>query len=187
MEITMARVPLVAPETATAEQQAAFAEVARQRRAVPRLFQAMAHSPEATRHVGVLGAYVRFDTVLPPLLRETVILAVAGRWDCPYERLHHQPPAVRLGLSAAALAALDAGTVPTELPPLEQAAVAYAQALTRDGQADAAVVDRLRVALGERGLVELTVLVGYYTLLALFLNGLAVDLDAEPNDPTAAG
>jgi len=30
------------------------------------------------------------------------------------------------------------------------------------------------------------VLVGYYTLLALFLNGLNVDLDAEPNEPNAA-
>jgi 4-carboxymuconolactone decarboxylase len=89
-------------------------------------------------------------------------------------------------LSPAALAALDAGAVPAELPPLEQAAVAYAQALTRDGQADATTVEQLRAALGERGLVELTVLVGYYTLLALFLNGLNVDLDAEPNDPAAA-
>lgn len=181
----MARVPLVAPEAGSPDQQAAFAEVARQRRAVPRLFQAMAHSPAATRHVGALGAYLRFDTVLTPLLREVVTLAIAGRWDCPYERLHHQPPATRLGLSPAALAALDAGAVPAELPPLEQAAVAYAQALTRDGQADDTTVEQLRAALGERGLVELTVLVGYYTLLALFLNGLNVDLDAEPNDPAA--
>jgi 4-carboxymuconolactone decarboxylase len=182
----MARVPLVAPEAATPDQQAAFAEVARQRRAVPRLFQAMAHSPAATRHVGALGAYMRFDTDLPPLLREAVILAVAGRWECPYERLHHQAPATRLGLSRAALAALDAGAVPAELPPLARAAVAYAQALTRDGQADVVAVEQLRTGLGERGLVELTVLVGYYTLLALFLNGLDVDLDAEPNDPGTA-
>jgi 4-carboxymuconolactone decarboxylase len=182
----MAHVRLVAPEAATPEQQAAFAEVARQRGAVPHLFQAMAHSPEAARRVGAVGAYLRFDATLPPRLREAVILAVAGRWDCAYERQHHQPLAARLGISSAAVAALDGGAVPPDLAPLETAAVEYALALTREGRADPARVEQLRASLGEPGLVELTVLVGYYTLLALFLNGLAVDLDVDPPLPPSA-
>jgi 4-carboxymuconolactone decarboxylase len=162
---------------------AAFAEVARQRGGVPHLFQAMVHSPEATRRVGAVGAYLRFDATLPAFLREVVILAVAGRWDCPYERQHHRPLAERLGVSATTLAAVEAGEVPPDLPLLAATAVAYALALTRHGQADPAVVERLRTAVGESGLVELTLLVGYYTLLALFLNGLAVDLDVDPPLP----
>src|SRR2546421_253050 len=59
----------------------------------------MAHNPAATRHVGALGAYMRFGTDLPPLLREAVTLAVAGRWDSSYERLPHPAPPPRLGLS----------------------------------------------------------------------------------------
>jgi 4-carboxymuconolactone decarboxylase len=69
------------------------------------------------------------------------------------------------------------------VPPLTAAAVRYAHALTRDGRADAALADELRAGLGEQGLVELTGLVGYYSMLALILNGLEVDLDAEPAIP----
>ncbi|HZU05827.1 MAG TPA: carboxymuconolactone decarboxylase family protein [Chloroflexota bacterium] len=180
----MARVRLIAPEAATAEQRAAFAEVGRQRGGAGNLFRALAHSPELMRRVGALGAFLRFEAPLPARLREAVILAVAGRWACAYERQQHRPLAARLGLGEAALAALEAGQVPAELTPLEATAVRYALALARDGQADDATVARLRAALGERGLVELTALVGYYVLLALFLNGLAVDLDATPPLPS---
>ena len=181
----MARVRLVAPGAGTSEQEAVFAEVGRQRGGVGHLFQAMIHSPGATRQVGALGAYVRFDATLPAALRETVILAVAGRWQCAYELRHHRPLAARLGLPDAQVTALSEGQVPTDLPPLETAAVRYAQALTRDAHADADVVEGLRAELGETGLVELTVLIGYYSLLAMFLNGLDVDLDPDPPLPPA--
>jgi 4-carboxymuconolactone decarboxylase len=160
----MARVRLVGPEAATSAQQAAFAEVGAQRGTVPNLFRAMAHSPEITRRIGAVGAFVRFDTDLPPRLRETVILAVAGRWGCAYEELHHRPLAARLGVDAASIDALLTGAPSDEqlgaLAPLEATAVRYGLALVRDGQAPAALADELRAALGERGLVELTALVG---------------------------
>src|SRR4051794_81846 len=123
----MARVPYVVPEAATELQQAAFAEVGRQRGAVGHLWQAMAHSPQATRQVGALGAFIRFEAELPAALRGVVILAVAGRWGCPYERGHHEPLARRLGVSEAAIAALAAGQGDTaDLGPLEAAGARYA-------------------------------------------------------------
>ncbi|HLH27153.1 MAG TPA: carboxymuconolactone decarboxylase family protein [Chloroflexota bacterium] len=181
----MARVSLVVPEAATAAQQAAFAEVGASRGGVGNLWRALAHSPEFMRRAGATGAYLRFESILPAALRETVILAVAGRWDCPYEQAHHHPLAARHGLDDATVAALDAGQAPAPgaLPPLTAAAVRYAQALTRDGRADAALGEELRAGLGEQGLVELTGLVAYYSMLALILNGLEVDLDADPPLP----
>ncbi len=181
----MAHVPLVAPEAATPAQQAAFAEVGTSRGGVGNLWRALAHSPELMRRVGGAGAYLRFESPLPADLREAVVLAVAGRWKCAYEQAHHHPLAARHGVGPAAIAALDAGQPPPSgsLPPLTAAAVAYAQALTRDGRADAALVAELRAGLGDQGLVELTGLVGYYSMLALILNGLAVDLDADPPLP----
>lgn len=178
----MARVPLVAPEAATAAQQAAFAEVAATRGNVGNLWRALAHSPELARRIGAVGAYLRYESALPAPLREAVTLAVAARWGCAYERAQHRGLAARQGLDAATLAALDAGEAPAPgaLTPLAVAAVRYAQALARDGRVDAALTDELRQGLGEPGLVELTALVGYYSMLALILNGLEVDLDAAP-------
>ena len=174
----MARVPLVAPEDASAEQRAAFAVVAARRGRVANLFRAMAHSPEATRRVGDLGSFLRFESSLPGRLREAVILAVSARWRCGYERAQHEPLARALGLSDAALAELRRGRVPAELGPAEAAAVRYARALARGGRAPEELLVPLRRALDERGLVELHLLVGYYSLLALFLNGLEVEVES---------
>ena len=179
----MARVPLVAPEGAPPELQAVFAEVARKRGGVGNLFRAMAHSPEATRCVGAVGEFVRFDSVLPARLREIVTLAVASRWGCAYERNAHLPQVARLGVDEASIAALAEGRSAPGLSPLEATAVEYGLALTRDGRADAALVERLRAELGDQGLVELTVLVGYYSMLAVFLNGLEVDVEAQHPQP----
>ena len=173
----MARVSLIAPETATPEQQAAFEVVASHWGRAGNAFRAMGHSPALMQPVSATGGFLRAHSVLPLRLGEAVILAVAGRWACADEQAVHVGQAQRAGLSEAAVAALGAGQVPPELPPVEAAAVRYALALSRDGAADDALVAELRDALGEQGLVELTILVGWYSLLAMFLNGLAVDID----------
>jgi 4-carboxymuconolactone decarboxylase len=173
----MAHVTLVDPTTATDETQAALAQVERDWGRLPNVFRAMAHSPRAAQHVSATGGALRAHSVLPEMLREMVILAVAGRWACAYEQNVHLPIARRLGLPEATIQALTAGEVPPGLAPTEAAAVEYARALSREGRADPALVERLRAAFGERGLVELTLLAGWYSLLAMFLNGLAIDLD----------
>jgi 4-carboxymuconolactone decarboxylase len=175
----MARVGLVAPEAGSPEQQAAFAAVARHWGRVSNVFRAMGHSPAVMEPVSATGGALRNQSSLALPLREAVILAVAGRWACAYEQHVHVPQAGRAGLSEAAIAALGAGQVPSDLPALDAAAVRYALALSRDGRADDALVAPLREALGEQGLVELTILVGWYSLLAMFLNGMQVDVDAR--------
>ncbi len=170
----MARVRLVQEDEASAEQRATFAEVVGSRGKLGNLFRAMANSPELARRVAAVGAYLRYESCLPDRVREAVILAVAGRWDCAYERSEHEHIAAGLGLSAEALDALARGETPGGLSEQEEAAVRYAQALARDGRADERLLEPIRSALGDAGVVELHLLAGYYSMLALFLNGLEV-------------
>ncbi len=175
----MARVTLLAPDAATPEQQAAYADVTRHWGRAGNAFRAMGHCPELMRHVSAAGGTLRADSVLSRALREAVILAIAGRWGCAYIRAVHVSQAREQGLSDATIEALGAGELSGDLPPLDAAAVRYALALSRDGRADDALVDPIRAAAGERGLVELTLLTGWYSLLAMFLNGLEVEQDAR--------
>jgi 4-carboxymuconolactone decarboxylase len=179
----MARVALVEPDSASDEQRAAFEVVAAQRGRIGSLWRAMAHSPEAMRRVGQVGAFLRYDSHLPDRLREAVILAISGRWQCVYERGAHEPIAARLGLSEQALLALRGGEVPDELSELEAAAVRYAQALAREGRASGELLAAVQAAGGDQLVVELHLLAGYYTLLALFLNGLEVEPEAPERLP----
>ena len=170
----MTRISLVDPENATDAEKEVFAAVASTRGNVSNLFRTMGHSVAGTRRAGDMGSFLRFESTLPGRLRESVILTVAGRWGCDYERLSHEPIARELGLSDAALADLRQGMVPGELSPVEAAAVRYAQVLSREGRTPDDLFEPLRQGLDEEGIVELHLLTGYYTMIAFFLNGLEV-------------
>lgn len=132
-------------------------------------FNAMLVAPASGSALQRLGAAIRYETSLSARARELAILAVAAHWDSEFERYAHEPVALSAGLTEAQLAAVRAGNLPDGLDDTELAVLRFVTALLRDGDADdetyAATVD----VLGERTVVELTTLVGYYATLALQL------------------
>src|SRR4249920_866430 len=133
-------------------------------------FNAMLYAPPVGHALQELGAAIRFRSELPPRIREMAILAVAQAWDSAYERASHEPIGREAGLTDEEIEALRGGADPGFADKQEQAAYAVVQALTGpaadldDEEYDAAVA-----VLGERALVELSTLVGYYATLALQL------------------
>ncbi|WP_300679634.1 carboxymuconolactone decarboxylase family protein [Nocardioides sp.] len=134
-------------------------------------FNAMLLSPAVGAPLQRLGAALRYASDLDPVVRELAILAVAAHHDSAYERAAHRRVATRLGISGTALDAVEAGEVPAEHPEAAPALELVRRLLSADLPDDAAY-DRLRTALGEAGLFEVSTLVGYYstvaTQLALF-------------------
>jgi alkylhydroperoxidase family enzyme len=66
--------------------------------------------------------------------------------------------------------------------PRERAALAYADAMTREISVPDAVFDTLKAHFNERQIVELTVLVGTYNMQTRVLRALAID--PEPHHRT---
>lgn len=175
----MQRIPSVGPE-ATPEQNAAFDIISAKRGARSRaggLFAAMVNSPELAGRVGQVGSYLRYESPLPDRIRESVIVAVAGRWGCDYERHSHAAIASGLGVSDAALEDLWQGRVPAELSPTEAACVRYALDLVDDSRTAKDLFDAVAADFDKVAQVDLHLLVGYYTMLAMFLNGMEVVRD----------
>jgi 4-carboxymuconolactone decarboxylase len=145
-------------------------------------FNAMLLSPPVGGAVQAVGAAVRYGSVLSDRLREIAILAVAARWGSAFEREAHEAVGRVRGLDDHELGVLRAGALPESADPDERtalrmvAALVHRGALTDDEYADAVAV------LGERGLFELTTLVGYYGMLALQLRVFAGE---SPDDQTA--
>ena len=131
-------------------------------------FNAMLYAPPAGHALQELGAAIRFRTELAPRIREMAILVVAQAWDSAYERASHEPIGREAGLTDEEIEALRGGADPRFPDKQEQAAYSVVRALTGpaadldDEEYDAAVA-----VLGERALVELSMLVGYYATLAL--------------------
>jgi len=136
-------------------------------------FNAMLYAPPVGHALQELGAAIRFRTELAPRIREMAILVVAQAWDSAYERASHEPIGREAGLTDAEIEALRGGAGPGFADKQEQVAYSVVRALTgpdphsvdlSDQEYDTAVA-----VLGERALVELSTLVGYYATLALQL------------------
>jgi 4-carboxymuconolactone decarboxylase len=135
-------------------------------------------SPEIARRAAHLGEHVRFGSALVPAEREIAILAVARALDCRYEWAAHAPLARKAGVREDAIAAVRERRAPAGLTPEEAQVVAYATRLLGAHRVEAGAFQALHRRLGERGIVELTATVGYYSLIACVLN--AFEVDPEP-------
>jgi len=132
-------------------------------------FGLLVESPEIGDAVQRVGTALREHAALPPPAVEAAILTVAQHWDAGYEWSAHEAVARASGaLDDATIDLLRAGR-PVASPP--SAAVANAvttQVLTTHGIDDdlyaAAVAE-----FGERGTIDLTLLIGYYVHLAILI------------------
>jgi 4-carboxymuconolactone decarboxylase len=132
-------------------------------------FGIMLHSPPIGGALQAVGTAVRYHSVLSDRVRELAILAVAAHWRSEFELYAHVPLARHAGLTEVEVAGVVAGEgVPFE-DPAERVVLRLVRALLRTSDLTDEDYAAGRAALGERGLVELTTLVGYYATLALQL------------------
>jgi 4-carboxymuconolactone decarboxylase len=88
----------------------------------------------------------------------------------------HRGEAERAGWPEPVIEALLAQTEPSGLDEVEQAVYRYALELNRHRSVAAATHAAACRHLGDAGVVELTALVGYYTMVAMTLNAHEIEL-----------
>ena len=138
-------------------------------------FNAMLYAPEVGRALQELGAAIRFRAHLTPRVREMAILVVAQARGSAYERDSHEPIGRDAGLTDPEIQALRAGTDPGFADEQERVAYQVVRSLVGPADLDDHEYDLAIRTLGERTLVELSTLVGYYATLALQLRIFRVD------------
>jgi 4-carboxymuconolactone decarboxylase len=133
-------------------------------------FIALLRSPELCQRTQLLGEYLRYDSGIPPRLRELAILATARHWRQDYEWSTHAPLAERAGVPRELIDALAQGRFPDPLAADEAAVLGFCDELHRSHAVSDAAYARAHEVLGEAGVVELCGICGYYALLAMVLN-----------------
>jgi 4-carboxymuconolactone decarboxylase len=175
----VARIPLVEPDTLTPEQRRVYDRiVAGPRRAVVGPLRAVLHNPELAEHWQQLGALVRYRTTLPARLKEIAILATARRWNADLEWQIHEAEARTAGVPDAVIAAIRGATAPPFADPAERDVYEFVRALQETGRVPDACYRAVHDRHGTLGVVELTALVGYYTMVAMTLNAHEIALPA---------
>ena len=127
-------------------------------------------SAELCSRVEKLGVFIRYDCGVPMRLRELAILVVATHWQADYEWFAHAPIAAAQGVPDEAIQAIGHGQDPALDAAPDRAVHAFVAELLRTGRVADAAYAPVQALLGDQGTVELTALVGYYSLLAMQLN-----------------
>ena len=175
------------PETLTAEQR----RVAEAIQSGPRgaglrgPFNALLRAPELADLVQRVGAYVRFSSSLPAALNELAIIIAGRHWTAQYEFYAHRKLAIAAGLSPAICDAVAANRRPEAMSADETAVYEFASALVGTGQVSDAQYQAVLSRWGERGVIDLTGAVGYYSLVSMVLNVARVPLPAGETPPLA--
>ena len=142
---------------------------------LPNMFAVMGQSPGALEAVASVGEHVRFHSALDKDLCEMVICEVSAILGNKYEWRHHihkVPERLRLIIGNAAIEDEPAPTGPV---------LRFARLLAAGDTVPDELVDSLKESLGDEVLIDLTVMVGYYQLLATFCATLGIEVeDAVP-------
>ena len=130
----------------------------------------MIHVPEANKRASALNQYLRQDSSLPKKIQELAMLVTAREMDCQYVWNAHAASAKAAGLDPALVDALREGAELPDLAPDEQAVINYGQEFYRTHHVSSGGFQAALEQLGKQGLVELTMLMGNYALLAFLVN-----------------
>jgi AhpD family alkylhydroperoxidase len=139
------------------------------------LYKMLLHSPPVAAGWLTLFTAIRQQSALSGRLRELVILRIAVLNGAEYEFKAHVPFALKEGVTQAQLDALKAGRAPEGLTAADEAALAYAEAMTRTIQVPDPVFAAVRKHLGDREVLELTATIAGYNLVSRVLETLQID------------
>jgi 4-carboxymuconolactone decarboxylase len=133
-------------------------------------FAAWMHAPKLGELAQALGAHCRYGTELPKRLSEFAILCTARLWRAQYEWYAHAPMAAEAGVKPKTIADLKAGREPKSAPKDERAIYAFVQELYKKRRVSERAYKRLQSVLGDKAMVELVGILGYYVLISMTLN-----------------
>jgi 4-carboxymuconolactone decarboxylase len=156
-------------DTLSQEQQRVFdAILSGPRGAVPAPFHVFLHSAELADRVQQLGELLRYRTGLPPRLSEFAILVTARHWRADYEWSVHEREAREAGVPEGVIRAIAADTSP-ELSGDDALVYDFAHTFYAQRDVPQALYDAAVARFGMRTVVELSSILGYYSMLAIVL------------------
>ncbi len=146
-------------------------------------FEAWLRSPGLADVAQRLGAYGRFETGLPNDLLELAILLTGKHWRAQFEFWAHARLARQAGLSDDVIEAIRVGA-PVTLEREDLAAThAFVSQYLATGRVSDETYARALASLGEKGLVDVIGVVGYYGLVSMTLNVFEVPVPAGEEEP----
>jgi 4-carboxymuconolactone decarboxylase len=170
--------------TRSAEAEALYEDLQRQRGRLDGLYGTLTLHPGLTEMMLAIGRFYRTAAVVPDRQREAATLAVATATRCAYVWSKHEPSARAAGLPQPAIEALRAGRGDDPvLSADDRDAVAVALEALALRSIPLGLQERAIATWGVEGLLELSMLAGVYRMIAGYLAAIEVPLPDDARDP----
>ncbi len=175
----MARVKLLEKDQALPEAQELYGQLEKNGTIILNLYKTAAHSPRAMRNFIRLGNSLLTAAELSPKLREMVILRIAGLTGSEYEWAQHYPIALEVGVTKKQAEAVSDWKNSELFTDEEKAVLQYTDEVSQNIQVKDETFKELGNYLNERSIVELTLSIGYWGMVARLLVPLQVEIDTQ--------
>ena len=181
----MARLPIAARESVPEAQRAIFDEMVQGLGSVPRYGpgSVMIHVPKAHQLATSLNHYLRHESSLPKKVQELAMLVTARELDCQHIWNAHAASARQAGVPNEVVDALRDRKALPDLAPDEAAVVHYGREFFRTHRVSRGAFQSALEQFGRQGVVELGLIMGNYSLLALLINSFDTDLPPDRTEP----
>jgi 4-carboxymuconolactone decarboxylase len=166
------RFPPLAPEQMTLQQKALMDKVAsgQIQGGTRGPLSVLLRSPVAAEGIVRYGEYVRFHSTVPNKLNELATLIVARHWTSQFPFSVHHKSSAQAGLSESIVTAIAEGKRPAGMQKDEEIVYNFVTGLLKTTQISDANFSAAKELLGERNLVELLGVIGYYEIVSMVLN-----------------
>jgi len=139
----------------------------------------MAHSPAAVRELIRLGNRLIFRAELDDHLRELVIIRVSHLCGSRYEWAQHVPIALRSGVTLEQMEKIERWKDSELFSEEEKIVLAFAEEVVRLNRPRNDTFEAASKFLNPTSLIELTISIGYWSMIAKFLNTFEVEIEEE--------
>jgi 4-carboxymuconolactone decarboxylase len=140
-------------------------------------------NPRLAQTIVPTGAYYQTDSTLTKAEIEIVTTVTTGRWAAPYANYEHEKIGVKQGgLTPETVEAIIGGRPVTFDDPRQQVVYELADTLVTPRFVPQGLYRRAKQLLGDAGIVDVTVLIGWFTSVSMTLAAFDVPANAEGLD-----
>ncbi len=173
----MPRVSYVSKDDLSPDDLKHYESIARGRDGVPGLFQMMLHSPDLAARVSRVGEFTRTNESIDAAIREVCVLTIARDLNSQLEWTAHDAQARNAGLRDDVIEAIKNRST-AGLSDDERLYVEYTRKVMAN-QVDDATFRLVEGRLGPKGIVELTLTIGFTTLMCQFMDTFQAELGPD--------
>ena len=175
----MSVIPYAKLEDSPQKIQAFFAKMQANTGGVGNLFRMAAHSPATVREFTRYGDRLLFKAEFDDRFRELCIILVSHLCKSRYEWAHHVPIALRTGITREQLEQIENWRDSELFSEQEKVILAFTEEVVNNNRPSPETFTAAAEFLDNTSLVELTLSIGHWSMVAKVLNTFQVDIEED--------